>query len=795
MLLTQKQIKTESLIRPYGRWIVNHPVIVLLLSLLLLGVTGSGVLSIKFKNDYRYFFGRDNPQLASFEALQNIYTKNDNILIAIEPQDGAVFTPSFLEVVKKFTVKAWKTPYATRVDSITNFQHTRVVGDDLYVNPLVEDVDGTLSNEQLNAIGKTAMNEPLLLNRLISDDGRVTGINITLGLDNSDFQAQTEAVVFIRNLIDDFKSKYPNVDFHLTGLVALSNALLESSMADIQKLVPVMYAVILGIMVFMLRSIAGTLSTMCIVLFSILTAMGISGWLRVPITPPSSAAPTMIMTLAVGDCIHLIVAAFNSMRRGVSKKNAIVDSMASNFQPVFLTSFTTMIGFLSMNFSDAPPLRDLGNISAAGVVFAFLYALTFLPALLSLLPMRIKQKSTTSRFSMGAFADFVIKRHRAILVVFILSVSVTSIFAVKNDLNDDWIQYFDKSISFRNDTDFIHDNLTGIYQIEYSLFSGENSGIHKPDFLNKVDQYARWWSEQPNVLHVNSMADIFKRLNKNMHNDDPAYYKIPESRELAAQYLLLYEMSLPYGLDLNNQINVDKSSLRLTVTMADVTTRELKQAALEGEKWLRTNAPEYMFSEGTGTSVLFAHISERNINGMIKGTLLALLFISATLVFPFKSFKYGALSIIPNLIPSLTAFGLWGIWVGEINMAVSVVAAMTLGIVVDDTVYLMCKYIKARKENHSNVEDSIRYALSSVGLTLISTSAILFSGFLVLSFSAFAVNSGMGKLCAIIIVLALVCDLLFLPALIIGIEKRREKELSAPMRIRSDVKQYPRLEN
>jgi predicted RND superfamily exporter protein len=224
---------------------------------------------------------------------------------------------------------------------------------------------------------------------------------------------------------------------------------------------------------------------------------------------------------------------------------------------------------------------------------------------------------------------------------------------------------------------------------------------------------------------------------------------------------------------LNNQINVDKSETRFTVTLDNISSNEIMALTLKAEEWLRQNAPEHMFSYGISTSLMFSHITKTNMDSMMESGFGALIIISFILMFALKSGKYGALSIIPNVMPIAVAFGVWGIFNGEISMALTVVLGMTLGIVVDDTIHLLAKYIRARKELNKSPEDAIRYAFSTVGRAIVVTTIVLVAGFSVLMFSSFGFNSDMGKLTAITIVVALVLDLLLLPALLLAVDKKK----------------------
>jgi hypothetical protein len=272
------------------------------------------------------------------------------------------------------------------------------------------------------------------------------------------------------------------------------------------------------------------------------------------------------------------------------------------------------------------------------------------------------------------------------------------------------------------------------------------------------------------VHHVSTFTDTVKRLNKNMHGDDPTYYRLPDSRDLAAQYLLLYEMSLPYGLDLNDQINVDKSATRLDVVCGDVDFKILKDIKGRAEEWLRDNGLSSMVAEGASPAVMFAYIAERNIQSMVRGTVVALLLISLVLALSLRSLRLGVISVLPNIIPIGMAFGIWALIFGEVGFAVSIVAGVSIGIIVDDTVHFLAKYLRARREHGMSSPDAVRYAFSTVGHALWMTSLILVFGFSVLSMSAFWPNATLGLLTALAIAAALLADFFFLPPLLMALD-------------------------
>ncbi|MCK5477321.1 MAG: MMPL family transporter, partial [Methylococcales bacterium] len=663
----------------------------------------------------------------------------------------------------------WKIPYSSRVDSITNFQYTQADEDDLIVADLV--IDPQVSTEEIEKIKQVALHEPLLVNRLVSSKGHVSGINVTLQLPGKDPFESTEVATSVRLLAAEIEKSYPDIKIHLTGMAMFTNAFVESAMNDNKTLVPLMYTIVILVLFISLRSFSATFSVIILIIFSVISALGIVGWLGWYLTSTSAIAPTIILTMAIADCVHILATQLHNMRIGHEKKKAIQESLLINFHPVFLTSITTAIGFLSMNFSDAPPFRDLGNIVAIGVMLAWLFSITFLPALMTLLPIKVKPKDELDNSLMENLSEWVIKYRKSLLIFNGIIALVMISLVPKNELNDEFVNYFDKSTEFRQSTDFLNENMGGLYTLEFSIHANGTGAISEPKFLQNVQQLIDWLATQPEVIHTNTITDTFKRLNKNMHGDNEEWYRLPEKRELAAQYLLLYEMSLPYGLDLNDQINIDKSGIRVITTLESMSSNQVLAIEERIKQWLSQNMTDYKV-ELASPILMFSHIGSRNIIGMLTGSALALVLISLTLIIAFKSFKLGMISLIPNLIPAGVAFGIWALIDGQVGLGISVVSGMTLGIVVDDTVHFISKYNHARMDKAMNKEDAVRYAFSTVGIAISITSIVLVAGFMILSLSHFSMNSEMGLLTAITIAVALFMDLLLLPPLLMSMEKK-----------------------
>lgn len=749
--------------------VIHHRWKTVILSLLIVFVFAAGVPSLQVSNNYRVFFSDENPDLLTFNEFEKTYTKNDNFLFVFKPKSGVIDQPYIVEVVEAFTERAWSIPYSIRVDSITNFQHTHAQEDNLIVEDLIENASQLSQNEITQRID-IAMKEPLLAGRLVAYDRGATGINVTLQYPGKSLTEVPEAISFAREIVAEFEAANPDLEIAITGISALNAAFAEATLNDAMTLFGPMFLVLILITWIIVRSVPATIATVLVINLATMVAMGFAGWVGITMSPFSGAAPVVILTLAIADSIHILITVMQRMRRGDEKIVALKESIRVNFLAVSITSLTTIIGFLALNFSDAPPFNALGNISAAGIAAAWFLSLTFLPAVLSLMPLHVKQQEVGQRGkfqnAINGIAEFVIKRTRlTLLVCGVILVGFASAIPYV-DLNDQWIEYFDHRIEFRGDAEFAMDNLTGLYLLEYSIPADGEGAINEPDYLEDLEAFTLWLRDQSVVNHVYSYTDIIKRLNQNMNADDQGFYRLPGDRNLAAQYLLLYEMSLPYGLDMNDRIDINKSSTRVTVTLNELTTSETRAFLSEVESWWDTRSPktdEY----ATGATYLFSFISERNIKDMIGGNIVAVFLIAIVMMISLRSVGFGAISLVPNIAPLVITFGIWTLLVGQVGMAAATVSATALGIIVDNTVHMLTKYQRARKENGLTVQDAVRYAFDTVGAAVAANALILSLGFSVLALSSFKITAEMGILTAIAILVALFVDFFMLPAILL----------------------------
>jgi uncharacterized protein len=756
----------------WNRLVVDHPWAIVLLTLLLAALATLSLRNFQNNNDPRIFFTEENPDFRLFRELEDRFTSNEAVFFIIHPANDDIFTRDNLIALEELTEAAWTLPNSTRVDSLVNFQHTEVDADDLNVNYLVERA-AELDDEAIARIRRIALEEPSLIGRNISPSGHVAGVVVTVTMDEGSRDAPmiTDAS---RALAEEFRQRYPDINFMLTGTVVFAEATKLATDQAMTFTLPLAFFAMLVCLLLILRSLMFTGIVIVVVMLSIAMAMGLSVWLGIEFSPIVGMAPAMILTLAVADCVHILATYRHERLVGKDRRGAMLESLRVNFQPVWLTSLTTAIGFAILNFSESQPFRALGDVVFMGVLLAFILSVALLPAMVMLIPHRISaNRQTDYQPAMIALADWVIRHSRRLLLGMGALVAVLIACIPLNNINDVFNEYFDTSFEVRRVNDFAMRELTGMHRIDYMVPSGEAGGTMEPQYLQNLDRFVGWLEQQPEVIYVSAYTDVIKRLNRDLNGGDPAYYRVPEQRDLISQYTLMYELSLPQGLGLESQLDINKEYGRVVLMLKNIGSHPVLDFNDRAEGWMKDNWPEAMQARGTGMDILFGRVTMENIRSMLSGAALALVSVSLLLILALRSWWYGFLSLLPNLLPAGMAFGLWALVSGEIGLAVSVVACMTLGIVVDDTVHFLSKYVRAKREHGLGTADAVRYAFRTVGVALIATSVVLVANFAVIGTSNFYPNSSMGQLSAVTIAMALVVDFFFFVPLLIVLDWRR----------------------
>lgn len=758
----------------------SRPRCLLLVSALVVVFCAIGLLRLSVTADYRVFFSDDNPELLVFQEQEARFYKSDTVVFGVA---GDVYSQSGLSAIQWLSEQAWQLPYVQRVDSLSNYQHAQVDGDELSIGDLAASDEINTAQGRID-IRQRVQNEPALLGNLVAEQGQASIIVATVELPGVNQQVEIpEVTLKARNLLAEARQRWPELKLYLFGMVPFNQQLTEATLHDMYVLLPVSFVLMCLVLWWLLRSVVGVLATVAVISASVAVAMGIASWLGLVLNTATAAAPVIIMTLAIAHSVHLYSSFQQALvqegQAAANTQQALSESLRVNFEPVSLTSLTTIIGFLCLNFSDAPPFREMGNIVALGVLASWWFSLTLLPAIVGLAPAPATQseQSTQSGQTLSswlpAFADWVVRRHRPLGITMLLLCLPLIALLPKNELNDVFRDWFAPGTEVRDGMEFALNEVGSLETLYYSLDSGAPDGVYEQDFYTQVNALTLWLLKQPEVAQVTAYTDVLKRMQQVLSAEPNAAYRLPDNSDLAQQFLTVYELSLPFGQSLNTQLDVAKRHARLTVLLRRITANELRALDQRTQQWLSDNAPAIHSPGASGASKMFAEIGHRNIRSLLAGAVLALMAISVLLIFAFRSLRIGLISLVPNVLPAALGFGVWALLSAQINLALSVVLGMTLGIVVDDTIHFLSKYLRARREQQSSPAEAVHYAFTQVGRALWITTLVLITGFMVLALSDFLPTAQMGLLTAITLGMALLADFLLLPPLLIWLDRRR----------------------
>ncbi|NVJ51035.1 MAG: MMPL family transporter [Gammaproteobacteria bacterium] len=750
----------KSLAEQFYRWRSA-----ILATTLLVAVASLAALpSLYFSNDFRVYFSEKNPQLAAFEKFEAEFSSHDSIAFIIQSDGNSWFNNRYLTALNQATEAAWKLPGVTRVNSLANYQYTYAIGDEINT---VRFSDYSKDIEQRR---NAHQRDPQLYLSYLSEDESVAVIQVDLAFDKSDKQQikniYQQADAFRHHWLTQFQQVGLNVEqFYLVGSV-VSNVTLEQAVKDdLILLVPLSYLIITLGLLYFLRSIKATLLTLIVVTLSIIFTFSIFALFKQELTPVAGFVPSVILTLAVADCVHYLTSyRFAIEQEHKTEKAANKSAFEINFSPITLTSITTAIGVLFLNLSDSPPYQDLGNMVAIGVLLAWLLSLTLLPIALNRFPIHYQVPSSRRSWQLDRFCRSILRARKTTLLVGVIFCSILTMGISQLTVSENWSKYFSQKFELANAIKLLDVKFDRLHRYELVFDSQQPDGINTPEYLTDLEALLSFLETHNNVKHIQSYGYVLKHLNRVLHQDNADYFVMPDSQPLAAQYLLLYELSLPEGLGLNSLINHQRSASRISILLQPMDSQELLTFEQDILKFFSSyrSQPEYQLSL-SGMDNIFAHIAHRNINQMLIGSLSALLVICGLIALVLRSLKYGLISLLPNLLPGAIAYGIWGFSFGYIDLALSVVICMSLGIVVDDTVHFLSKYAYAKRQLGLTTEKSLEYSFNVVGRALITTTVILVCGFATLIASPLNPTAATGALLCITLLVALLVDFLLLP--------------------------------
>lgn len=744
--------------------IYTHSVKIALLSLLCVFTAGWGVQYLHLNTHYTNFFEPDDPRLLAHTQLESDYNNSDNISFLIRQHEGDIFNRETLQAINRLTQGAWKLPYALSVTSLTTHKRVQAEGDEISSTPLI---DLNASSLDKHDIKNYVLSTNSLIRHVVSVDGTMSRVNVSIGLPKADREAVGTVTLAARELARKIEMSMPSIQIEVSGQVAFNWAFREVTQQDARTVIP-FSVLMIGVLIYAcFRSLVAVWMILTSIIATSVTTLGIAGWLNVELNEVSLMASVIIMTIAVADCVHLLADTQRNYHSGLPQKLAVRTALAANFYPTLLTSLTTAAGFLSLNFSNAPPFRLLGNLAAGGAIIAWILVYATFPVWCRLLnPARLKP-GLLARWLTKVPQLITVQLPMKIVLLALAIIAILCLQASRNSVDDHLLHYLDDSVPIRTAVETFAHQLGGFDRIGWSFTATES--INDPEYISQLQNFTDHLRSLPQVVSVISYADVMQEIDAILRSD----LTTGVSRDLYAQYQLIYIMGLDNPQQLNDLINLTGTATRVYATFIPIESQALMQLNASIQQWLAENAP-LLRHPGGSVSLLFNEIGLENSRSMMQGNLIMILCISLFLMALFRSVKLGFIALFPNVLPALLVLGLWGWFDGEVNLAVAAIFCLTLGIVVDDTVHLICKYQACKAMSlHSQSRASIvamQTALNRVASPIAMTSIILIGGFSILMLSNLLINWTLGLMISLTIGVALLFDLFLLPSLIVKLD-------------------------
>lgn len=685
---------------------------------------------------------------------------DETVVIAFKTED--IFTQSSLVLIKRITERIESLENVEKVTSLTNVNNTVGTNEDFIVERLVKDINQ--SEQNVKRAKSEALSNPLYVKNIISDDSKTTAILVKIADVPGDRAYKDALIKQIKDILSQEEQK-TGQQFYTAGARLINYYFNRFVDGDTKRFIPATLALISIISFIIFRKLRVVMILLANVFICLIWTEGVLYFKGATLNTVTAIIPPLIMALSVAVGIHVLTQYQKRNKPELDKKTVLLDTICHLWRPCFLAALTTAIGFASLCVSQVPPIQDFGIVAAIGMLFCFIVSLTFIPATLSLI------KKETAKATIGkqdlldkgisSIARLTEAHSKAILIFSALIIIVSLLGTSRIVIDTNLLDFFKKDSDVYTSTNFIEQNIAGVTFLDISLEGEEIDTFKEPEALKKVEQLETFLKNQPQVDNVLSINTYLKDMNKSFHNEDQAYYRIPDSRNMIAQYLLLYSAD-----DLRDYVDPDYRWTRVSARVTEHSSKRLKNLIDKIKFYLPNNFKGPIQARITGTAVLESNLIQRIFDSQVQSLSLAMVIIFGLMFVLFKSVKVGLISIVPNIFPIIINFGLMG-WFGiPLDNATVMISAVAIGIAVDDTIHFVSQFAKER-EQKGGYNHHVRNTLENKGRAIISTSIILFVGFAVLTLSNFVPTIYFGLLTAGIMVTALIGDTVILPTLLL----------------------------
>jgi predicted RND superfamily exporter protein len=729
------------------------------------------------KQDFsaKVWFRANDKNIQTLELFEKTFGNDEVVNMIIESEDD-IFNPEFITLLGELTEQMWLVPEVIRVQSLTNFYWSRAEEDEIITEEFV-DLERINEPGYMSELRERSLSHAVVPNYFISKNGKSAAIFGFIAHNPNTPPDYTK----ITKAVEKLSSKYSanvKLKFHHLGQPPLSHEFQDVSFSDLGTMAPLLMLLVVIYLTYCFRTFVGVAIPTVIIVLSLVSNLSLIGLFGFSINSLTFVLPSVLIAISIADSVHLITTFYEEFSKTGNKIQSCTISLSKNIWPIFLTSISTMIGFFSLTTSEIKPVADLGFLAGIGTFQAMIFSyLIVIPFLIIFNNEKSHDKLSSKLLpepSVRSYLSFIEKYRKSVIAI---SFGIASIFiwlAFQNEIDSNPYKYFTEDSKISVSNQFVLDNYGGVGGPELIVDSGEKDGIKSPEFLKKVDKFQEWLESHDDINKVVSIINIVKEMNKSLNQGLEEHHIIPDNRELIAQELFLYTMSLPVGEDLNNRMDLEQRRLRMSILWS----KQSSKRSLLGVEAYEKKAKELGLNVvTTGKPILFHRMNAYVVYTFFTSIAMALTLITLILIFIFKDIKLGLLSIIPNFVPVLFGAGALTILNKPIDIGCAIVASVTLGIAVDDTIHFLSHYSQLARKGVDKFEAMVK-VFTSTGLALIVTTTILVSCFGLFMFANLMPNVNFGILCALVLTIALVCDLVLLPAIIFCFKSKQTTQSS-----------------
>ncbi len=791
----------------WGRGVAGHARLAILLCALVAAAFGSFLPNLRSDNTMESFLREGDASLARYDEFRDRFGRDDRIVLGVDPPE--VFDLAFLERLRALheDLEA-ELPYVQEVTSLWNARSTLGRGDELVVGELLADWPN--GEENLAHLRRRVFDTPLYRNLLISADGGFTTVVIEpdtyssvsdsgadlggfgdarpgSGREKPAYLSDPEArklVHALRAVLE--RHRAPDFPIYALGGPLMNVTLNERIEHDVAVFMSLSVLVIAAILAVLFRRASGVLLPLLVVIVTLMCTLGAMALIDIPFSVTLQILPAFLVAVGVCDSVHLLVLFYRRLAAGETRADAIAFSLGHSGLPILMTSLTTAGGLLSFLFADLRPVYHLGIAASFGVMLAWAFNVTLLPALLAVLP--IKPRSRAEALAGGRLADRVLvrigdaasRRPWTVVAATALILAVGLVGAARVRFGHDAMRWFPADDPLRVASDVIDKRLGGVTTLEFEIDSGRDFGLHDPGVLRRLDAAAEWvrgyQMDSLRVASAISIVDIVKETHRALNENRQSHYAIPAQRPLVAQEMLLFEQS--GSDDLQDVTDGSFRLARLTLRVPWVDAMVYPEFIWGiSERFRGILGPELPFTV-TGMAELLTRAFRALILSLGRSYAVALAVIVPLMMFLIGSVSRGLVAMIPNLIPVFLTLGLMG-WLGiPLDASTLLIGAIVIGLAVDDTIHFVHKFNRYL-EDLGDPRAAVRETLLTTGSALLFTSLALGAGFAVLLLAYMENSWEFGMLCLFAISTAFAADVVLGPALMVLVTRRRAGETPA----------------